>query len=161
MANLLAPRDNRIMKTEDIVNPNIFDAGINFGQQTLNDYREVPLTIQWSGALTSTALARLTKVGRQVLLEIIPFSATTVANNVLNSNEFIPAGLKPLSNAQTVGSMSVAGNIVPVMITLTNVGALNIVLGLVSGSNVVFSNPFPNATGITMLNRISLNYTVG
>jgi hypothetical protein len=131
------------------------------GQNALTQYREIPVSIVFSGAITNTANGNLTRIGRLCTLEIRTFSTTSVANGSIQSNVFIPADCRPpTEGTMVVAIMNVGANALPVAVQLTNLGALNIVLGQVSGANVVFSNLFPTGQTIAVLNRIAITWTL-
>jgi hypothetical protein len=166
--SLLAPLDNKIIKKEpQELYPNLFDksvidvSGINFGDETLSGYEEHDVSIQLSGALTNTCQGRITRVGRLVSVELINMSGTTSANTTIQTSAFIPASCRIAAGQVLYGIFwgLVGFDAVPISATVNFQGIVELTASAVSGSNLIVSNFFPNATTVGF-SRVSIMYSI-
>jgi hypothetical protein len=138
----------------------IFVENVNFGNEDLNDYREQTLNLTYSGAVSFASTAKITKIGRQITLELAPIGAIlTTAGASLVSNNFLDVSLRP--NEQKifygVGAVGATSQMLFIIYLGTSGGV--IIQPMTVSANNVIPNNFPSATTINMINTTQITYS--
>ena len=156
---------NAFIANSDIVVNGFIDAsgGISFGDEPLDNYQEVSSGISLTGPATVNANARITRIGRQVNLELQPWGAVlTTSSGILTSNAFLNVDYRPANTVIFYASGEVGSALnaeVLLYCKLTSGGVLTIQPMNVSGTYLIPIN-YPNSTTIAMAQGCSVSYAV-
>jgi hypothetical protein len=153
---------NAIVAYSDIVVNGFIDAsgGISFGDEPLDAYEEFTVGFSMGGGATFSATARLTKIGRMICFELLPFTVQNITTSTfISSGVSIPADSRPVNSTLITGIAIISTIPQPISLEITSSGTIVLSRGSVSGVTLVYS-AFVSGTTIQLDKVISGCYTV-